>query len=225
MIHRTQRRAATRPGHPLQSRGRDPFHRALIDLCFERGFANVTIRDLCGRAGLDRDRFAARYSDLEDCFATVLEECAEEFLTRLTAAYEAEGRWQDRLRAVAYATLRHLEEDPARAHFTVVESFNGGERAQLVRDRVFATLSSYIDDGRHAPGASASISDATAESLNGAVFLQMRVAMENNRSGRFEDVLPELMYAAVLPYLGPEAAAEEIEMAAPRQIAGAERLA
>jgi AcrR family transcriptional regulator len=194
---------------------RDPIHQALIDLCFERGYAGLTVEELCRRAELDRDRFGARYSGLEDCFAVALEECAEEFLTRLTAAYEGEGRWQDRLRAVAYATLRHLQEDPSRAHFTTVESFNGGERAQLIRDRVFATLSSFIDDGRYEPGAPASISDATAESLNGAVFRHMRVAIENNKSGRFEDVLPELMYAAVLPYLGPEAAAEELEIAPP----------
>lgn len=198
----------------------DPLHRALIDLCVERGYPNVTTRHLCARAKLDPDQFAARYSDLDDCFAAALEECAEEFLSQLTAAYEAEGRWQDRLRAVAYATMHHLEEDPARAHFTVVESFNGGEHAQLVRDRVFATLSSFIDDGRYEPGASASISDFTAESLNGAVFRHMRVAIESNQSGRFEEVLPELMYAAVLPYLGPEAAAAELEIAVSRSRAG-----
>ena len=189
--------------------------RALIELCFERGFGEFRVDDLCRRAGVGRDYFDARYSGLDDCFAGALEECAEEFLARLRAAYEVEGRWPDRLRAVAYATLHHLQEDPARAHFTVVESFNGGERAQLVRDRVFATLTSFIDDGRREPGASVTISDATAESLNGAVFRHMRLAIENNKSGLFEDVLPELMYAAVLPYLGPEAAAEELTIEPP----------
>ena len=38
----------------------------------------------------------------------------------------------------------------------------------------------------------------------------MRVAIENGKSGQFEEVLPELMYTAVLPYLGSEAAAEEL---------------
>jgi AcrR family transcriptional regulator len=193
----------------------DSLHRALIDLCYERGFAQLTVEDVCRRAEVDRADFDSRYADLEDCFAGTLGECAEEFLARLRAAYEGGGRWQDRLRAVAYATLRHLQDDPVRAHFTIAESFNGGERAQLVRDRVFAALSSFIDDGRYEPGASASISDATAQSLNGAVFRHMRVAIENNKSGRFEEVLPELMYAAVLPYLGPEAAAEELTIAPP----------
>jgi AcrR family transcriptional regulator len=200
---------------------RERVHRALIELCYERGFGQVTVGALCTRAGVERAAFESEYADLEDCFAVTLEERATEFLARLTAAYEGEGRWQDRLRRVAYATLFHVQEDPARAHFTVVESFNGGERAQLIRDRLLAALSSFIDDGRHAPGVSQSVSDATASSLNGAVFHQLRVAIANSQNGRFADVLPELMYAAVLPYLGPEAAAEELAIPPPRPLAGA----
>jgi AcrR family transcriptional regulator len=197
----------------------DRLHRALVDLCFERGFANLTVEVLCCRAKVARDDFDSRYSGLEDCFAGAFEELAEEFLALLLGAYEVEGRWQDGLRAAAYATVRHLQDDPARAHFTVVESFNGGERALLVRDRVFTVLTSLIDDGRREPGASASMSDATAESLNGAIFRHMRLAMENNRTGRVEKVLPELMYAAVLPYLGPDAAAEELYVHSTSQMA------
>ena len=157
--------------------GADGLHRALIELCVERGFDQVSVEDLCRHAGLDREQFDARYSDLEACFAGALEECAEEF--------------------------------------TIVESSFGGEPAQLVRDRVLAMLASFVDDGRHEPTARESISDATAAAINGAVFHHMRVAIENNESGRFEDVLPELMYAAVLPYLGPDAAAEELAIRPP----------
>jgi AcrR family transcriptional regulator len=199
----------------LAPMGADGLHRALIELCVERGFDQVSVEDLCRHAGLDREQFDARYSDLEACFAGALEECAEEFLARLTEAYAGEGRWQDRLRRVAHATLFHLQEDPVRAQFTIVESSFGGEPAQLVRDRVLATLASFVDDGRHEPTARESTSGATAAAINGGVFRHMRVAIENNESGRFEDVLPELMYAAVLPYLGPDAAAEELAIPSP----------
>jgi AcrR family transcriptional regulator len=185
-------------------------HRALIELSYERGFRRLSVEDVCGRAGISREQFDARYSDLQDCFAQTLEACAEEFLARLDDAYAVAGPWQDRLRSVAHATLEHIEEDPARAHFTIAESFNGGERAELVRERVFARLSGYVDDGRHQAGARPSATNATAEAINGAVFRQMRLAIESNR-GSFEELIPELMYVAVLPYLGREAAERELD--------------
>jgi AcrR family transcriptional regulator len=185
----------------------------MIDLCYERGFAALTVEDLCGRAGADRADFDRRYADLEDCFCQVYEQLAAEFLARMEAAYEGEQGWRNRIRALAYACLHHLEEDPARAHFTVLESASAGEGARLIRDRVLAELSSYLDRGRQEPDAPDYLSRNTADSLNGAVFRQMLAAIANDQNERFAEVLPELMYAAILPYVGPEAAAEELQIA------------
>jgi AcrR family transcriptional regulator len=159
---------------------------------------------------VERAEFDIRYSGLEDCFVQVYDRLADEFLARVTDAFESEEGWRNQLRAAAYATLRHIEEDPARNHFAIVEVPHAGERAQLIRDRVFATLSGFIDRGRLEPGAPAEVSAATAESLNGAVFQHMLVATQNRSYERQLEILPELMYAVVLTYQGPEAAAEEL---------------
>lgn len=190
----------------------NPFHRPLIELCFEHGFLHLDVEALCARAGVGRQRFERDYADLEHCFAAVYEECAEQFLARLEAAYEGEAQWREGVRAVAHATLAHLEEDPARAHFTVIEALFAGERAQLVRDRVFARLTAFLDRGREQPGAPEFLSRATAESLNGAVFAQMRAAIADADRERSAQLLPEMMYAVVLAYLGPEAAEEELRI-------------
>lgn len=199
----------TGPNHPIQ--------RALIELCSEHEYPNVTIDQLCERAGVDRVDFDSRYETLDDCFGAALEECADEFLAKMTAAYERqpEGRWQDRLRAAAHTALLHIQEDPIRANFTIVESVHGGERAQLVLERVFATLSRFLDDGRELPGAPDSLSEATAQSLQGGMVRQMRIGMQTIEADRFAEGLPQLMYAVVLPYVGPEAAAEELEILPP----------
>jgi AcrR family transcriptional regulator len=189
----------------------EPFSRALIDLCFERGFFEVSVGGLCERAGVDRAAFESRYTDLEDCFVQVYDELADQYLALVNTAFEGEQGWRNQLRAVAYATLRHIEEDPARANFTVVEAFKAGERAQLVRERVFETLTNLVDQGRLEAEGPGEISAATAQSLNGAVFQHLRTAVENPHQ-RHVDVLPELMYTIVLTYLGPEAAAEELEI-------------
>jgi AcrR family transcriptional regulator len=194
----------------------DRFSRALVDLCYERELAEVTVADICERADADRAEFESRYANLEDCFTRTYEEMADEFLSRVNSAFDAERGWRNQLRAAAYATLAHMEEDPARARFVVVEALAAGERAQLVRERVFATLVDLVDRGRLEPGASPTVTRATAESLNGAVFRHMRVEMEHGRPGQYAEMVPELMHAIVLQYLGPEAAEEELQHSAVR---------
>jgi AcrR family transcriptional regulator len=193
----------------------DRVSRALVDLCYERELAEISVADICERAGAERAEFDARYADLEDCFTQTYEEMADEFLGRVTSAFEAEQGWRNQLRAAAYATLAHLEEDPPRAQFVVVEALVAGERAQLVRERVFATLVDLVDRGRDEPGASPTVTRATAESLNGAVFRHMRISIERGPSGQYAEIVPELMHAIVLQYLGPEAAAEELAIHPP----------
>lgn len=193
----------------------EPMSRALVDLCYERELADVTVDDVCEKAGAERAEFDARYDDLEDCFTQTYEAMADEFIARVTSAFDEEQGWRNQLRAAAYATLLHLEEDPARAQFVVVDALAAGERAQLVRERVFATLIDLVDRGRDEPGASPTVTRATAESLNGAVFRHMRITIERGEDGRYAEVVPELMHAVVLQYLGPEAAEEELKIRPP----------
>jgi AcrR family transcriptional regulator len=188
---------------------------ALPALCRERGFRNLTVADICRRAAISEAEFNRSYSDLEDCFTQLYEDFSREFLLRMLAAFDADLTWREQIRAVAYSFLGYLEEDPDRAHFTVVDALNAGERAQLVRDSVFAALFALIDQGRSEPGAPAGLTPATAESVGGAIFLQMRLAIEAGRFEELEGTVPQMMYQVVLPYLGPEAAAEELEIPPP----------
>jgi AcrR family transcriptional regulator len=191
----------------------DFFRRALIELCFERGFAAVTVEDLCERAEVERAHFDAAYRDLEDCFAQVYEVLADEFMAAMAAAFDADLSWRQQIRAVAYALLDYLQADHARAHFIGVDSLNAGERSLIIRDSVFAGLFALIDQGREQMDDPAELSFATAQSVGGGIFLQIRLAVEERRFEELDAMVPGFMYSVVLPYLGPEAAAEELTTA------------
>ena len=72
-----------------------------------------------------------------------------------------------------------------------------------------------IDAGRRELDDPESLTPATAESVGGAIFLRMRQVIDDEGTDRLNELLPELMYMAVLPYLGPEVAAEELKMPPP----------
>jgi AcrR family transcriptional regulator len=187
-----------------------PLREALLALCYERGFRDLTPAGLCQRAGVSEVQFHRLYEDLEDCFAHVYEDLAHHFLLRLFATFDADLDWRRQIRAVAHDFLHYLTEDHPRAHLTVVDSLNAGDRALIIRDSVFAGLFALIDQGRAQMPDPDALTPATASSVGGAIFLQVRIAVEERRFAELPQMVPGFMYSVVLPYLGPQAAAEEL---------------
>jgi AcrR family transcriptional regulator len=194
---------------------RNRLDRALIDLCFERGFAQISVEGLCRRAALEPADFDRHYADLEDCFCRVYGEIRDDFLLRLAAAIEPIHIWRERLRAAAYFLLEFFAEDPRVTYFGMVEVRRAGERAQLLFAAVFEAIFDLLDQGREQRPDHQAISRATATSISGGIFAQIYTAIERRQPLRPEAV-PQLMHDAVLPYLGPEAAEQELRLPAQR---------
>jgi hypothetical protein len=62
---------------------------ALLDLCFERGYANLELPMLLARAG---EAFHRLYADLEDCFCAVYMQARNEFFARVQRAASRTSR-------------------------------------------------------------------------------------------------------------------------------------
>jgi hypothetical protein len=156
----------------------------------------------------------------EEQLCAALHAGTEELLTRVALAHAEEAEWRDRLRAVAHEMLRFLCEDPKRARMMTVDVLSAGERAQLIRDRGMQGLIELIDQGRQELADPDSMSRAIAEGIGGAIYHRIHVAVAAGRYDALEPMVPELMYNAVLPYLGTEAAMEELSIPPPSPAEG-----
>jgi AcrR family transcriptional regulator len=204
------------PARAVAPGAASPFRGTLVDLCFERGFARLTVAGLCARAGLGRAAFYRRYADLPDCLVQV--SCAELDRWRRCAevARADAGDWRSRLRATAYALYRFLEEDERLGRLLLVELRSAGERPARLIDAEVDALAELIDEGRALPTAPATLTRATAEALGGAIFHELLLAIAGEGSLSPEgELVPILLYAAVLPYAGPASAAEELRIPPP----------
>lgn len=106
----------------------------------------------------------------------------------------APGDWRNRLRAAVYALCREPEG----------RATDAGAEA----------LADLIDEGRAEPSAPASVTRVTAEALGAAIFHELRRGA--GEAGRSEsELVPPLMYSAVLPYRGPDSAADELRIPPP----------
>jgi AcrR family transcriptional regulator len=190
--------------------------RALIDLCFERGYPSLALEDLLERADVDHTTFRRFYQDLPDCFYNVYLVELEGFRARATRARGRVTTWRERVRVTAYALYRFLADDEKLRRLTTADVRSAGERVQSLFGEEVEALFDLIDQGRQEPGAPASLSRATAEQVGGGIFNQLYlVGARGGPMAAEQEIIPQLMYSVVLPYLGVAAAAEELKIPPP----------
>lgn len=195
-------------------RGRDPARErlaaAIVDLVGNHGLAAVDVDVLCERARVNRGHFSRCFADLEDCFLSVHDEVAADFCARVRSAYEAASSWHDRVWAGGWAAVRYLQEDPVRARFLLVAVNGAGSEAQERRDRIMQGCADLLDGGRGEAGKRGPMSRCTAEIAAGAIYGTVLAKIESGAIERGEEFLPELIYMAVMPYLGSRIAEDEL---------------
>jgi AcrR family transcriptional regulator len=193
----------------------DRLREALLDLCVERGYGDLRLADLLERSEVDAADFHSRYADLNAYFSAVLGQAYSEFFEVAQAAVARQAGWRDRMRATAYALLRFLRSDERVAHLAVVEAQHGGEGALRLFVETFNRLVDLLDEGSAEAGGPDSPSRATALGIGGVVFTRVQEAVAKGELAQGEEEIPELMYGAVFPYLGAEAAEEELRIPPP----------
>lgn len=188
---------------------------ALLDLCQERGYQGLELSELLARAGVDEDAFHRHYADLDACFAAVLGEIYGDFFEVAQKAIAEQSGWRDQIRATAYALLRFLRRDERVARLAAVEVQYAGEEAQRLFLETFNALVNLLDEGAAEAGGADSPGRATALGVGGIVFARIQEAVAEGELDLGEEEIPQLLSGAVFPYLGAEAAAEELRIPPP----------
>ncbi len=195
---------------------RERIIRALVELVGANGYPGTEIEQVLARAGVERAAFDRHFASKEDCFLQAWDELTLAHGLLAARAFEAPGQWRDRLRAAAWVTLRFLQADARRTRFLVLEVLNAGEVAQAHRQLAIASQAEWIDAGRRELADPDSLSRATAEHIAGAINEMLVRATRSGEIANGSGTLRQLMYLAVRPYLGEEAAREELTMPPPR---------
>jgi len=183
---------------------------ATIALIGSGGYAATSVEMICERARTRRSHFDRCFAGKEDCFLSIHDEVGAEFCDRVTGAYSGALSWHDRVWAAGWAAMRFFQEDPIRARFLVVEVNGTGPGAQSRRDLILQRLADIVDGGRGELEKPDSVSRCTAEIVAGAIYGTVLAKIEAGWVERGEDFLPELVYMAVMPYLGSRAAEDEL---------------
>jgi AcrR family transcriptional regulator len=201
---------------PRPEASRDPLRerieKALISLVGNHGYEVTTEDAICGLAEISSAQFTSRFVDKEECFLELYDAMRIEFGERILRAYRSRSGWHDRVWAAGWAAIEFLREDPVRARLFIIEVNSAGVEAVRRRHQAMRTFAELLDTGRGEIEDPDSISRATAEMVTGAIYYTIRDRILDGSVERGDDFLAELVYLAVLPYLGRRRAESELKV-------------
>lgn len=138
---------------------------------------------------------------------------ATEMLAQVRVATASRSEWRDRLRAAAYAVVRFLQENPSAGRLLFVDLLAAGEHGVLLRDQGMQAAIELVDEGRvylEGSRAEGRVTRATAEGIAGGVYRTVARAIEDGDFRKLDALVPQMMYLVLTPYLGSDAAMEEL---------------
>ncbi len=198
------------PREVVEQSQRERLLEATMKVVAEKGYGPTTVADLTREAGISRTTFYGLFEDKEACFLAAYDDSVDRLIRRITAAYEAEERWPDRARAGLETLLAALAADPAQARLALVDVAAAGPAAQRRFRAAVQRLTPLFDEGRdYAPGGRALPANASRLAA-GAVVGLIADELVAGRAEQLPGLLSDLLFATLVAYLGPDAAAREV---------------
>jgi len=197
---------------------------AMAEAMAERGAggASVTLAEVIARSGVSSGALHEAFPDREACLLAAIELGIERARRGMVAAYDAESRWLDAIKAALVAFLWFLEEEPALGRLLVVYSLSGGEQVLRRRVEILAALAAVVDRGRMEASPGRQQPPAViAEGAVGAVLAVLHNRLLSKEREGVMDLFGSLVSIIVLPYLGVGVARRELTRPPPRVRSGA----
>jgi AcrR family transcriptional regulator len=174
--------------------------------CATKGFGATTVADVCEPAGVSRATFYELFKDKEDCFHAAMELALAEAMGRIVAVYSPDKPWATMVRDAAATFLDLLAGRPGFARMALVEAPASGERAFELYASGKRVLQSLLERGRDDPVEEQAIpSSAGRAALSAAESLIVGQILAGNTE-RLGELLPDVVYITMVPYLGQEEA-------------------
>lgn len=184
--------------------------RGMLEAVGTQGYEQTAVQDAIAHAGLYRQAFYDNFEDKEDCYLHALDAGLEWVEIAMRKAAADEASWRGQLRGALAGLLSFLDEQPEIGRALLVEVHAAGERAVERRTLAMERAAEMMDGARRESEEAAPA--ISAEAVVAGILAVLHTRLAARQTEGFADLLPELMYLAVLPYFGAEAAADEMRV-------------
>jgi AcrR family transcriptional regulator len=191
---------------------------AMMRVAAAEGYEAAAIDDVIERAGVSEESFEAMFAGKEDCFLQAYDGAIDVLGARVSSAFEATAGapWTERVAAALRAMVELLAAEADVARMTIVEVAAVSEDARIRYRTALDRFVPFLEEGRAVrPGGGDLPADTALFAIGGAASL----IYDEIRAGRGSElarILPELVFAVTMPYLGAAAAEAEMQRVAGR---------
>jgi AcrR family transcriptional regulator len=177
----------------------------------EKGLASLTIPEIARRANVSHQTFYEMYPTKHDAFLGTQKVGLHQALLVTVQAYEEnQDDWPRGVAAGLRALLGYLASEPAYSHLILVDTFAASPEAIEIRDTSIHAFAAYLQPGYHyaSKKGGATVPGVAPEAIAGGIWQVLNFYIEGERTDELPDVAPQLIYAALTPFLGPRDAAK-----------------
>jgi AcrR family transcriptional regulator len=192
---------------------RKPILEATIQVVGEKGYKETSVADVIVAAETSRTTFYKHFEDKHDCFIAAYEMLTEQVFAEVAASCDGDAPWTARVSDGLATIVERFAQDPALARTAIVEVAAAGAEARQLHWRAISRFTEYLDAGRELAGdreLPENISLMSAGAVSGLIFDELLAG----RAEELPERLPDLLFAMLVPYVGPQAATAEMRRVA-----------
>jgi AcrR family transcriptional regulator len=184
----------------------------MVRVAAAKGYEATTVTDVIEVAGVSRTTFHETFPDKAACFLEAYDAVIDVLVAHVSSAYEATAgeRWPDRIIAALDALVELLSVESDIARMAMVEITVAGEDARERYRAALARFTPLLEEGRVYSGQGDKLPADTARFAIGGATSMIFDEVRAGRGPELRRILPDLVFAVLMPYLGPEQAEEEM---------------
>ena len=198
------------PPLPARTRTqREEILTATILVVGRKGYKDATVADVIAEAGISRAAFDEHFEEKHDCFLAAHDMAVERLFAEVDGNCDRGKDWLERVREGLAAIVDLFVLEPELARIAVVEAIAAGPDARRRHWNAISRFTEYLVEGQGlAKGRKlpAGISLMSAGAVSGLIFEELLAG----RPAELPALLPDLLFAVLVPYIGPRAAAAEM---------------
>jgi AcrR family transcriptional regulator len=185
---------------------------AMVRVAAAKGYEATTVDDVVEFAGVSREAFDAMFDGKEACFLEAYDAVFDVLVAHVTAAFEAaaDEPWPEQIAAGLGALVELLASEADIARMAMVEVTAAGEDARERYRALLTRFTPFLEEGRTYSGQGEELPADTARFAVGGATSMIFDEVRAGRGPELKRILPDLVFAVLMPYLGSEAAEDEM---------------
>jgi|SRR5665811_716867 len=185
---------------------------AVVKTAAAKGYEATTIDDVVEFAGVSRGTFDEMFASKEECFLEAYDAVFDVLVAHVTAAFEAadDESWPEQIAAGLGALVELLAMEADIARMAMIEVTAAGDDARERYRAMLTRFTPFLEKGRTYSGQGEALPADTARFAVGGATSMIFDEVRAGRGPELKRILPDLVFAVLMPYLGPEAAEDEM---------------